>query len=244
MQSIEFKRGDAGNKSAEDYIDATWNDLYGVKKKDLNRQDIMYSVLNIALELSKISISSLLVIFVPQGCGDAGTCSIKENFEELSDLNIATIAWNFITLATMLVLYAIIYQREKYLIYRLDEDPKVPKTNITTVFSAHPEIKMGVYTHNLRLKWIGIIATVIYIINIALSAAIIFGYFYDGYQSVVQFVVNVGLCVSILFRSLTHAKVSDMVISNTVFIPLVYNQIDKDYQSGSLNATLDIENAL
>ena len=219
--------------------DPVWDELYGVRKKDLNREDMLYSIANILFELARISVSSLLVIFIPQNCGDAGTCSLKENFEDLSDLNLAAIIWNFLTLATMIFLYYIIYKREKYLIYRLDEDPKVPKTNITIVFKEHPEIHAGVYSYNSWLKWSSVSATLVYIVNVALSASIIFGYFYDGYQSVIQFIINVTLCISILYRGLIHSRVDDIVISNTLFIPLVYNQVDKNYASSIGNIEID-----
>ena len=212
-------------------------DLYGIKKKDLNREDVIYMVAAILVELSKIVVSSLLAVFVPQNC-DGYTCTIHDNFVDLTDLNKGALGWNFITLGFMIALYTIIYKREKYLIYRLDDDPSVAKLHIHEVFKSNPEIESGVYMHNTRLKWFGIITSIIYLINVILSGVLIFGDYYDGYQSVIQFIVNAGLCYYILFRSVYHAittERSGLVISNTHFAPLVYNQIDKDYKDQLTN---------
>lgn len=212
--------------------DNEWNELYGVKKRNLNRRDMILAVGSLFLELSKIVISSLLTVFVPQNC-DGQTCSIRENFIDLTDLNKATLGWNFITLGFMIILYIVIYKRETFLIYKLDEDPTVPKTNIRNVFKNHNEIANGVLMHNSRMKWAGIAAGLIYLVNVILSAVLIFGYYYDGYQSVIQYIVNAALCCLVLYRSIAHSlatESSGLVISNANFSPLVYNQIDKTYE--------------
>lgn len=207
--------------------DQEWNELYGIKKKDINASDLLYAWLDIILELSKIVVSSLLVVFVPQNC-DGSTCNVKENFTELTDLNKGALGWNFITLGIMLILYRVIYRREKFLIYRMDEDAKVPKTNCTKVFMDHPEIENGVRHHNNLLHIVSLIAVLVYIVNIIISCVVIWGYYYENYQSVVQLIINAGLCIYVLWRSIVHSK-SSLVLSNTTFSPIVYNEIDKDY---------------
>lgn len=221
-----FQGGSSGGITADE---DEWNQLYGIKKKDHNATDLLYAWFDILLELSKIVVSSLLVVFVPQNC-DGSTCSIVENFTDLTDINKGALGWNFITLGFMLFLYVVIYRRERFLIYRMDEDAKVPKTNSAKVFADHPEIANGVRYHNDLLRTMALLSTVVYIVNIALSCIVIWGYYYENYQSVVQLLINAGLCVYVLWRSLVHSK-STLVLSNTTFSPIVYNEVDKDYVS-------------
>ncbi len=207
--------------------DNEWNQMYGIKKKNLNARDLWWATFDIMLELSRICVSSLLVVFVPQNC-DGKTCSVKENFEELTAINKGAVSFNFITLGILLIMYLIIYKREKFLIYHLDENAKLPKTNCSTVFEKHPEIESGVLWYNRVMFWMAILSAISYTINMLLSAVVIFGYYYDGYQSVIQYGVNSALCMYLIYRSIVHSK-SKLVLSNTSFLPISYNDVDADY---------------
>ena len=204
-----------------------WNELYGIKKKDLNARDLWWSCVDMALEVSRIIVSSLLVIFVPQNC-EGGTCSIKENFEELTDINKTAVGFNFITLGVLSIMYFIIYKREKFLIYRMDENPSVAKTHFQTVFQSNPEIELGVVWYNKLMFRSAICSILIYSINMIISAIVIFRDYYDGYQSVIQYLVNSGLCVYLMYKCITHSK-SSLVLSNTSFVPITYNDVDPAY---------------
>lgn len=204
-----------------------WNELYGIKKKNLNARDLWWVCLDITIELSRIVVSSLLVIFVPQDCG-ATTCSIKENFEDLTGLNKTAVGFNFITLGFLLIMYLVIYKREKFLIYRMDENAKLPKTNCADVFAKNPEIEAGVIWYNRLMFWWAICAALSYAINMIISGVVIFGEYYDGYQSAIQYIVNSCLCLYLIYRSIIHSK-SKLVLSNTSFLPIAYNDVDQDY---------------
>ncbi len=204
-----------------------WNQLYGIKKKDLNASDLWWALFDIMIELSRIIVSSLLVIFVPQNC-DGSTCTIKENFENLTDINLVAVIFNFITLGFLLLMYLVIYNREKYLIYHLDENAKLPKTNCTNVFTQNPEIESGVAWYNRTMFWCAVFAGTNYTLNMIISGIVIFRDYYDGYQSVVQYMVNGGLCTYLIYRSIVHSR-SKLVLSNTSFLPIAYNDVDQDY---------------
>lgn len=204
-----------------------WNQLYGIKKKDLNVRDLCWALVDILIELFRIVVSSLLVIFVPQNCGGT-TCNIKENFEKLTDINKTAIGFNFITLGVLLLMYLVIYKREKFLIYRLDENAKLAKTNCSEVLSKHPEIEAGVVWYNRAMFYMAVMSAISYIINMLISGVVIFRDYYDGYQSVVQYLVNSGLCMYLIYRSIIHSR-SNLVLSNTSFLPIAYNDVDQNY---------------
>ena len=204
-----------------------WNELYGIKKKNLNARDLMWSVFDMMFEIGRMIVSSLLVVFVPQDC-DGHLCDIRENFEDLDKFNQIALGINFSTLGLLMILYAVIYKREQYLIYHLDENFKLPKTNYAEIFPKFPEIQLGVSRYNMRLYCMSIVCIVVYIVNMVISGIIVFGYYYHGYQTAVQYSVNSCLCMAILYRSMIHGK-SLMILSNTSFTPITYNAVDPEY---------------
>jgi len=213
-----------------------WNQLYGIKKKNLNSRDIWRACFDILLELSRIIVSSLLVIFVPQNC-EGKTCSIKENFSDLNKTNKAAILCNFITLSILLFMYSIIYKRERFIIYKMDENAKLPKTNNVNVFKDHPEIEAGVQWYNRMMFWSALVSAVSYTVNMSISGIVIFRDYYDGYQSVIQYIVNSCLCMYLIYRSILHSR-SSLVLSNTSFLPIAYNDIDLDYHRSKANVEI------
>lgn len=215
-----------------------WSELYGVKKYNLNNSDLFWTVSAILVELFRITIGSLLVIFVPQDC-HGETCSNQENFEDLSRINELAIVMNFITLAVLLSMYLIIYRREKFLIYHLDENPKLPKTHCSEVFKDNAEIEAGVYWFNRAMFWSGILSALVYTFNMLISGVVIFRDHYDGYESVVQYLVNTGLCTYFIYRAILHSR-SSLVLSNVSFLPIAYNQLDETYARNKANIAISL----
>ncbi len=203
------------------------------KKKNLNVRDLCWVLFDMSFELSRIAISSLLAVFVSQKCGEDLTCTIQDNFTDLTLLNRMALGYNVLTLLALLFMYLAIYKRGKFFIYKLDENAKLPKTNHSRVFMQHPEIEPDVRFHNRRLGSTAIFAAFMYVTNMTLSAVVIFVHYYNGYPSIVQFIVNSGLCVSIIYRSILHSM-SKLVLSNTTFVPIAYNDIDRDYYQSKM----------
>lgn len=172
--------------------------------------------------------SSLLTIFIQQNCGGY-TCSIKENFEELSDLNITAVVFNFFTFGCLFTMYVFIYYREDILIKLLDENPILPKTWIKNVFQTYPQIKEQVYKWDDILFYTAIVNSFIYLVNVILSTIIIIE-FYDGWLSIFYLVVNSGLCVSILYRCINNSmstRKENVVLSLIQNVPVCFNDVDK-----------------
>ena len=219
--------------------DTEWSSLYGVKKSNLNATDMWYACFCIAFEVIRIVASSLLVVFIPQNC-DGHVCSFKENFVELTNVNKTALGVNFITLIALLIMYVVIYKREKFLIYRMEEDGRVPKDNCLSVLSNDLEIAAGVRWYNRAMLITAIISALIYLLNLVLSAVVIFGFYYNGYASITQFFINSCLCMYLIYRAITHSR-SKLVLSNTTFVPTVYNTIDPEYDRRKRSQSAVIE---
>ena len=69
-------------------------------KEKLNDQDFQQQMsvsITFALELYKVLMGGMLIMFVPQKCGDT-SCTIAENISRTDDFSVATLAFNIITL--------------------------------------------------------------------------------------------------------------------------------------------------
>ena len=98
-----------------------------VIKNKLNDQDFQQKIGFIplvAVELYRVMVSSLLVLFVPQKCEDH-VCSLNENLIWENHLYNAGLIVNFITLASFLSLYYCEVKRENRLITYLDVNKNV-----------------------------------------------------------------------------------------------------------------------
>jgi hypothetical protein len=88
-------------------------------------KEIIQSYLISILEAYKVFLACLLSIFVPQYCPETKTtCTLSENFSNLTMYNEFVIVFNFLTLGAFLYLYFIQNRRETYLITHLYVDKK------------------------------------------------------------------------------------------------------------------------
>lgn len=198
------------------------------KHREENRNELILSYVFMLLEMFKIVMSCLLVVFVAQNCGNDINCTFEENFVELIDLNKAALGWNFITLGFFLMCYYTASRRERILIDYFDTDLNLPINNIAKVVLRYPRAGSTLTMFNTRLFWFSISLIIVFIVNLALSAAVIFGNYYLGYQSVFQFISQVLLSTSVVYRFLFVSQ-KDEALSAFIDDPRFYNEIDKTY---------------
>ena len=68
-------------------------------------------------EAYKVLMACLLSVFVPQLCPETGTtCTLKENFSDLTPYNVFVLLFNFWSLSSFLYLYYMQKKREAYII--------------------------------------------------------------------------------------------------------------------------------
>ena len=236
IKSFFFSPSSTNDDQKEQEIEMTQTTSTQTKKaqNESNRNEIMSSVLTSCIDLVKIAMATLLSIFVPQYCEETGsTCTLQENFSNLTKFNEFVIGWNFFTLGLFVGLTIIINKRETYLINHLDSSKDHSFNSLTTNCKDYPKILTRVKEHNNKLHFWTWVTITAFIFNVLVSAILIYHYFYDGFRSVTTLIANVLLVSSKLYmladicKQCRQAKM--LALSTLTFTPSSFNVIDSKY---------------
>jgi hypothetical protein len=201
-----------------------------------------YGIFFSIIEGVRISMATLLSIFVPQWCEDTQTtCTIQQNFSDLTPFNVFVIVFNFVSLLIFIKLTYIINDREIYFRGKLEESRDHPYNSFADNLQSHPDIVNDVKKYNLKLgKW-SKRTLISYIANVIFSCVLIFYYFYDGFRSVTTLVANV-LLVSGKLHSITNIY-KDCIGDKPLALSILdtqqvsYNIIDPLYSKSLIQLT-------
>jgi hypothetical protein len=199
-----------------------------------HKQQIASSVGTSIIEGIKIAMATLLSVFVPQYCEDTQTtCTLQQNFENLSSFNSFVIAWNLITLALFIKLTFVQNKREAYFITHLDESKTHPYNSFEENMYPYPTIKSRVHQYNKQLRVWTNVTSVAFCINICVSAVLVFHFFYDGFRTITTLVANVLLVSSKLYQLRQISKeclqARMMALSTVATNAVSFNVIDPEY---------------
>jgi len=206
-------------------------------------QEILVAYLSTAIECYKVFIACLFSIFVPQYCPETGqTCTIKENFTDLTRFNEFVIAFNFLNLGLFIYLYYCQNSRETYFITHLEANKSIADNGLKESLKEKVHIMERVTQHNNNYLRVVKATMAVFYINVVFSSVLIFYYFYDGFRSVTVLVTNVLLVSQKLYQTLTIASTScnletPMALSTTLLEPVSYNDIDKKYANDRRGST-------
>ena len=162
---------------------------------------------SLLIELYRVVVSTLLILFVPQLCTDH-VCSLSENMESTNAEYDAGLALNFATLGACALLYFCEVRRENVMIEYLEVNPSLP-TDSESVGTALQQLDEGRCARIRRLhryyQHVGRAAIACFVANTVLSGIIIYDYYLDS-KTTMTFVTN------ILFMTMklhdVHAAVS------------------------------------
>ena len=204
------------------------------KQSNSWNQEVANAVAFSIIEGVKVAMATLLSIFVPQYCEESGTtCTLAENFSNLSTFNEGVIVWNFLTLGLFCVLSYVQNKREAYFISHLDENHEQPYNSFMKNCKSYPKIVRRVKQHNDRLYLCSYLVVVSFIINIILSSILVFYFFYDGFRTATTLLANVLLVSNKLYAYwdvCTKCRQARMLALSTVkLIPASFNCIDGEY---------------
>ena len=149
------------------------------------------------VELYRVMISSFLILFVPQKCGDH-VCSYSENMTGGSVLYSAGIIFNFITMMSFLIMYVFEIKRENRLITYLEVNKSVASDNdaVQKLIESLPEEKRNsIWTLDKCYQRSGYISIGCFIVNSTLSGVVIYQYYLDS-QTTTTFVTNIIMMIS------------------------------------------------
>jgi hypothetical protein len=152
------------------------------------------------------------VVFVPQECPGAEPpeplppswdgcdgcscnrnshdCSFKENFICLSPLNVFTLFWNFLCLATLVFHYFLVWRREHFIISNFKETLTLGRLHVRDIIADYPTVQIRLRKFNTWVFNTSVLAITLQVVNIISSGILIFGYYNNGYKSFTTFFTN------------------------------------------------------
>jgi hypothetical protein len=202
-----------------------------------DQKDIISGIFFSIIEGIRISMATLFSIFVPQYCEETSTtCTLQENFSNLTPFNEFVIVFNFLSLAFFSKLMYVINKREAYLISHLEDSRDHSYNSFIDNLKSHPMVIIRVNEHNQLLKKWTRITLITYILNVIFSCVLIFYYFYDGFRSVTTIVANLLLVSGKLHSLITiyNDCIKDinkpLALSVSKTTQVSYNVIDPVYE--------------
>jgi hypothetical protein len=220
-----------GKKEKEVERRASLSDMSKSDQKDLV-SGVFFSI----IEGVRITMATLLSIFVPQYCEDTNTtCTLEQNFSNLSRFNEFVIFFNFLSLAIFVKLIYTINKREAYLISHLEESRDHPYNGFSDNLKAYPRIVIRVKEHNQLLKKWTNYTLFSYTLNVIFSCVLIFNYYYDGFRSVSTMLANL-LLVSgklhslyTIYNDCIENNEKPLALSTSKITQVSFNVIDPVY---------------
>ena len=200
----------------------------------VNQKEYIQLIISNTVEIFKVFMACLLSVFVPQHCPETGTtCTLKDNFNNLSMFNEFVVVFNFITLFVFLNLYRVQNKRETYMISHLDINPEIADNALEESLKNHQKILGRISGLNQTLYNWTVSCVACHILNTIFSAVLIFYYYYDGFKSVTTLLTNfllvcskLYLCYDVSDRSL-RPKTKALSCNKSEYAS--YNDVDKKY---------------
>jgi hypothetical protein len=200
--------------------------------KNQNTYQRLYVLINILFEFYRVISCSLLILFIPQKCGNT-ICSIPDKFKWNSVLYGISLIYNFVTLLFFCFLYFLEMRRENVLIKYLDVNPELPydKADVEKLLDQMQIEKKEkiICLHKYYQKYANIMIYV-YIINVALS-----GYIVNQYRIPNQtFSTFITYILFILIKLNTVYSISNTeeytFYSAYLMTNMQFNDIDQKYK--------------
>lgn len=183
---------------------------------------------SVVLELYRVMVSSFLILFVPQKCGDH-VCSYSENLVLENELYSSGIVLNFVTMFCFFILYIIEIRRENKLITYLDVNKHIACDNETVgnmLKKLDDTRKNAILNLDLYYKYIGYTCIVIFSGNSILSGVVVYNYYLDN-QTTTTLITNILFMISKLYDVyLTVHTDKNIFYSAYLKEKVQYNEVD------------------
>ncbi len=235
--SAVMKRGFLHRESSIKEVGVVVVDAVQEKLEDQDFMQRLSLVFVVMLELYRVLVSSLLIVFVPQSC-DGKLCTVVQNLESPDPVYIAGLFFNFLTLAVFATMYVFEIWREHLLIEYLEVNPKTPNRNSVVelaLTNLAPKKKDHIlYIVNIY-KIIGAVAIFMYVVNIIMSAIIVSQYVL-GNQTVTAFLTNV-LFILQKFIDVYYTISSEPNVFLSAYLraKVQFNDVDPDHRGKSFD---------
>ncbi len=142
-------------------------------KIDVDTKERLKIILIFLLQSYKVAMGSMLILFVPQTCGN-NVCSLTDNLTKNDGLHVTTLSLNFISLLAFTLCYHSELQRENWCVHHLDIDKNEGDNNLALVLNQRPDFKVALDTINNRYYILSLSAAGIYMVNLLFSSIVLF----------------------------------------------------------------------
>ena len=191
MSSIDYDDNLVRRPSTVDSIKTFYNE----KSNDQDFKQKINVFLTLLLELYRVVMGSLLILMVPQKCGDH-VCSINENLNRTGIIDYFGLTTNFLTLGSMCLLYFIEVRRENKMITYLEVNTSKPRDNES----------VGKELENLP--------------NEKRNTILNYDKYYcnSGYFSIVIFIINAVFSFVCIMQNYLDSKTLTVLLTNLLFM--------------------------
>jgi hypothetical protein len=162
------------------------------KLNDQDNSQKMVVTVTVILEMYRVMVSSLLVLFVPQKCDDH-VCSMNENMVWMDSLYNSGLVVNFITMASFIIMYYYELKRENKLITYLEVNKSVASDNETigkVLESLSIEKRENILYFDKAYQRMGYFMLFMFAFNTILSGFVVYEYYLDN-QTTSTYITNI-----------------------------------------------------
>jgi hypothetical protein len=212
----------------------------------LKNQDLIqkFSIVPVVVfELYKVMVSSFLILFVPQKCGDH-VCQLNENLVLDNELYNAGLVLNFITMFSFIIFYFCEIKRENRLIAYLEVNQRIPfdNTSVGKVLELLPiEKRTIILSLDKRYQQIGYFVLFMFLLNSIVSGFVVYEYYLDN-QTTTTFITNILFMITKLsdIYATVHTE-ENIFYSAYLKGKIQYNDVDPDKLLKIQDKKTDIE---
>ena len=206
--------------------------LYDYVFKVVTSQDFRQKtnmVFSVSIELYRVMVSSLLLIFIPQRCANNNMCTIMENITNKDNKYNVGLIINYITMGCFLLLYITETRREEKLIKLLEVNNRISSDNesVGKRLENFPEKKRNLlFSIDTQYKNTSYVVMCIFIVNAIYSWFIIYEHSL-GNQTLLNFVTNILFMLSKLSNIIVIIRTKKNVfLSAYLNTKVQFNDID------------------
>lgn len=200
--------------------------------KDQDTQQKLNVALTLVLEVYRVLMGAMLVLFVPQNC-NGQICSLSDNFDrDDGGLTKSAFALNMLTVTSFLILYKIEVSRENRMIDYLNVNPELPRDNEAVeeaLLKLDPSKKDEIWKLDGHYQKAGYFCMGAFGLNSVISLVVIFSNYLDDKTLTV-------LITNLLFLSMKIKDVFAVVntdknvfLSSYLTRKIQFNDIDPDH---------------
>ena len=205
-------------------------DMIREKQNDQDFNQKIGVATTLVLELYKVLMGALLVIFVPQKCG-TDICSVTQNMQRDDTLSQSALSFNIITAVSFLALYFVEVKRENKMINYLEVNRFTPVDN-ESVGDALEKLnvakKQKIWDYDGYYQKTGYASTIAFTLNAILSFIVVYDNYLDS-KTITVFLTNIllmGLKVADVFSTVNTKK--NVFYSAYLKNKVQYNDVDPD----------------